>query len=490
MQIHELTRLRRVDEGAGWDTIKTAMGGAVANATGQDQQTNAASAGILDPKQKLAAVMKEPQMVKLATQYAKEWLATQPKLVPEDTAVATPGTYNKRTGAAKMGGKTMTALSDLPPAVQQQIRAKQQELEKQTGQSNPNTAPTKPAAGTPTPNTVNATGFNYNNVMKMPGMEKYATPAAGTDTSAQTSPAAGGRINKADPNNPNIKDQTRYVQGRAGSGSGSNATKFAKFDPATSATANAAQGINNMVRGGVAAQQSAAPATATTTATPNYGTQTGAGAKVTYNQPTGVPNPLAKTSAATGTATNTTKVPPSDPADAEYLKDFLEFANKKIAIRDPSTYKMIGLSAVENSADKNNLRTELDAAKKKVMAAQGNPVATEEAVKNYILTAMAGAQLIASQNKVAAASPQAPAYGQQTPAPAAAGQSSNAAAAPAAGSLTGTGAVTLLKDVGLTAQILTTAGQKIRNATGNYELSSTGDSVIDTMLEGMGYNVS
>jgi hypothetical protein len=39
-----------------------------------------------------------------------------------------------------------------------------------------------------------------------------------------------------------------------------------------------------------------APGTpATTTAKPNYGTQTGAGAKVTYNQPAGVPNPLSKT---------------------------------------------------------------------------------------------------------------------------------------------------------------------------------------------------
>jgi hypothetical protein len=38
-----------------------------------------------------------------------------------------------------------------------------------------------------------------------------------------------------------------------------------------------------------------AATTTTTTAKPNYGTQTGAGAKVTYKQPTGVPNPLAKT---------------------------------------------------------------------------------------------------------------------------------------------------------------------------------------------------
>jgi hypothetical protein len=35
------------------------------------------------------------------------------------------GTYNKKTGAAELDGKTMTALSDLPPHIQQQIQAKQ-----------------------------------------------------------------------------------------------------------------------------------------------------------------------------------------------------------------------------------------------------------------------------------------------------------------------------------------------------------------------------
>jgi hypothetical protein len=51
--------------------------------------------------------------------------------------------------------------------------------------------------------------------------------------------------------------------------------------------------------------------------------------------------------------------------------------------------------------------------------------------------------------------------------------------------------VKLLTDAGLTPQILTTAGQKIQKATGsNKQLSKTGDSVIDTMLEGMGYTVA
>jgi hypothetical protein len=57
-----------------------------------------------------------------------------------------------------------------------------------------------------------------------------------------------------------------------------------------------------------------APAATTTptTAKPNYGTQTGAGAKVTYKQPTGVPNPLAKTPQAT--SSNMMQPPAKTPA--------------------------------------------------------------------------------------------------------------------------------------------------------------------------------
>lgn len=56
------------------------------------------------------------------------------------------------------------------------------------------------------------------------------------------------RVNRANVSNPNIAAQSPYVQGRAGFGQGSDATKFAKFTPQTSATASLAQGINNMIR--------------------------------------------------------------------------------------------------------------------------------------------------------------------------------------------------------------------------------------------------
>jgi hypothetical protein len=60
-----------------------------------------------------------------------------------------------------------------------------------------------------------------------------------------TTPA--GTVNKAKAGNPNIAGQTPYVQGRAGRGK--NPTKFAKFNPSTSAMANLAKGVGNMSKG-------------------------------------------------------------------------------------------------------------------------------------------------------------------------------------------------------------------------------------------------
>jgi hypothetical protein len=202
----------------------------------------------------------------------------------------------------------------------------------------------------------------------------------------------------------------------------------------------------------------------------------------TNPNPNATPSPTTPATAAT-TVTN--------PAKAKYLKDFLEFANEKIAMRDPTTYKMIGLTSLYTADKKYSLKTELDAAKQEVIKAQGNPADTKKAVTNYILTAMAAAQLMASGNKIAAATPQTPTLGRQTPAPGKAG-----AAAPttsptsATGQITGSGAVALLNTAALTQPVLAKAGQAIQTVTGNKQLSTTGDSVIDTMLEGMGYTVS
>jgi hypothetical protein len=344
MQIHELNRPRRTDEGV-LGAIGTALGHSIAKGAGYDLSKNSptASAGILDPAQKLAAVMKEPAMVKLATQYADEWLKTQAQAqaVPEDTAVST-----------------------------------QQELEKQTGRSNP-----------------------------------YMTPAAQQPT---------------------------------------------------------------------APTQTTAPAKSTGTAMPLNPLQVpGVG-----TNPTPTPTPNTIKPAATAV---------TNPAKAKYLKDFLKFANEKIAMRDPTTYKMIGLTSLYTADKKYSLKQQLDAAKQQVINAQGDPAATKEAVKNYILTALAAAQLMASGNKVAAATPQAPALGRQTPAPGKTGTGATTTpttTTSATGQITGSNAVALITQAGLPAATLAKAGQFIQTKTGNKQLSTTGDSVIDTMLEGMGYTVS
>jgi len=67
-------------------------------------------------------------------------------------------------------------------------------------------------------------------------------------------------VYKARDNNPNAQDQNPYVQGRAGDGA--NRGQFAKFDPETSTTANAAAGINAMAAGGQAARNAEKPAPA------------------------------------------------------------------------------------------------------------------------------------------------------------------------------------------------------------------------------------
>ena len=97
---------------------------------------------------------------------------------------------------------------------------------------------------------------------------------------------------------------------------------------------------------------------------------------------------------------------------------------------------------------------------------------------------MAALQLVASENKVAASSTQAPAYGQQAP------------TTPAAGQASGTNQnqpidiQALIKNAGLDATALQKAGPIMQKATGNSNLRATGDDAIDGMLQLMGYNVS
>jgi len=413
-------------------------------------------------------VMKNSQMAGLATKYADEWLkdarsqvsaapapapapvaAPAPaagKLTPQQIAAKKAELQGKRAAGKTTATQTGSGFKDYVGGSQNKLitnpdgSTSMKKLQRESTYYNfdyilesiininekaalANQPVTKPA-----PATVNAQGFNYNNVMKMPGMEKYATPPAGQPKPGQ--PPAG----QPTPGQPPVAQPLGQPDTDSQPPAGQAQPPVAQPKPGQPPVAQPPAGQ---------AQPPAGQA----------------------QPPAGQAQPAAGPAAGA-----------QPPADPEYIKNFLEFANEKVAMRDSATYKMLGLADAEGS----ELGPELDAAKQAVIGAQGDPAKTKEAVKNYILTAMAALQLVTSQNTVKAASPEAPAYGQQ---PAA------GAASTATGQLTGSSAVKLLNDAGLTAQTLTTAGKKIQGATGNKKLSTSGDSVIDTMLQGMGYTV-
>ena len=197
-----------------------------------------------------------------------------------------------------------------------------------------------------------------------------------------------------------------------------------------------------------------------------------------------------------GTNPNPTTQPvgttkPQIPAvtPTNYMDDFEDWANQKTAMRDSTTYRTIGLADVKNTTQKENLKAELAAARQAVDTAQGNPTATKQAVKNYILTALAGAQLIASQNKVAAASTPVPAA-QRSPKPAAANTASGTGQTNAVNPSQPIDINALLKSAGLDPVALQKATSVMQKATQNNKLRATGDDAIDGMLSLMGYKVS
>jgi hypothetical protein len=354
----------------------------------------------------------------------------------------------------------------------------------------------------------------------------------------------GSIVRKADPNNPNIKDQTKYVQGRAGSGA--NAGQFAKYDPATSAMANAGQGINNMVRGGVAAQQPntttqepTAPAKTTNFAGPQGYSSTSTSAKTPPQAPAPAPAPAAPAKTTNfagpsgyGKTTTTVKAPPAQqpapaaktpnfaqqggyakvnqptsvkydmsgvkpaqqqepaqqqaPADPQYVTAFLKWANQKVAMRDKATYRTLGLV----DAEKSDLGKELAAAKQKVISTQGDPATTKEAVKKYILTALAALQLTSSKSAVKAASPEAPAYGEVGDQAAAPGQTAGAGVTTTGAGVTPDQITGLLTSAGLNPQALSSLGSKLQGLSQNNRVNSTGDKGVDGMLKALGYTVS
>ena len=129
----------------------------------------------------------------------------------------------------------------------QQQPAQQQPAQQQPAQQQP--AQQQPAAK---PNYGQSSAYGKTTINAPTGvpnpLARTGLPQPTTTVNPTVKIPPDNRVNRANPNNPNIAAQSPYVQGRAGFGQGSDATKFAKFTPQTSATANLAQGMNNMIR--------------------------------------------------------------------------------------------------------------------------------------------------------------------------------------------------------------------------------------------------
>ena len=425
MQIHELTQRRHVNEGfigdlakAGAGAVKGAVGGAV---QGIKNKAGQIGAQLKDPNAwfstSAATAAKggaqlAQQTQKFAQDLAKQW-SVEAGNIPKQAAPAEPPatTTNKtHTGCRVAGQVSMT-----PNAVRQrQARADKKVVP-------PTTAPGAPASA----NTMANAPISKTNIAK-PG-NLNATPA--TDTTSATantapattkktstlrtkipkpSPAGGGKtitigkekikptdpryaslskaipneslqealnkelarlvaeaVYKAKTNNPNQQDQQKYVQGRAGTGTGSDATKFAKYDPATSTTANAAQGIDAMARGGQADRQVATTPPATklgkVPSTP--------GANQKQNAPTPVDNNA-------------------------YIQHFKTWSDGKLATKESNTGIAINMDTVKKQFPE--MARQLDAALKAVAASSADPKANQQAVTSYLSMALKGVQQAAA----------------------------------------------------------------------------------------------
>ena len=171
--------------------------------------------------------------------------------------------------------------------------------------------------------------------------------------------------------------------------------------------------------------------------------------------------------------------PPGNPATAKYLKDFLAYVNQKTAIRDASTYQMIGLNQIIYQS---GLKAELDNAKAKVLAAYEAGQDVTKAATDYILIAMAGAQLIMSKNKAGIGPTSA---GDVAPADGAA-----PAAAPAPTEFLSTADVQGLFNLnGVDNLVLTKLGTALLQASGTNTVNRTGNGTVDNLLRTLGFKV-
>jgi hypothetical protein len=422
--------------------------GVTKNWTGQ-----AKSAGILDPAKKLAAVEKNSDMQRVAKQLAAGWTAEAAKLAKAAPAAATPPARGGAGAFADMTNRLAPpATKPLPEAVATPPRFNAANVMQMPGMQ---PAGKKPAPTTPTPGT--PPGFNAANVMKMPGMPgQPPIPGAITPGVAKLAPAT--------PPKP-------------GTPPGFNAVNPFKMPGMPGQPP-----IPGAITPGAAKPGPAAPGAATP---PIRG---GAGA---FDDMT---NRLAKGGAGQPDAeTPPVETPPAGSAEDAYWKQFLAYVNKKTAIRDASTYQMIGLKQIQ---DQSGFKNELEAAKAKILQAYKDGQDVTPAATEYILTAMAGAQLISSKNRAGVELEQ-PEVDPNNP-DAAAGADGAAAdgaapgTAPTAGGkiLDTAGVQAVFKNNGVDPAVLYKLGKTLQQTSGTTAVNTTGNGTVDNMLKALGFKVT
>jgi hypothetical protein len=501
MQIHELSRRRRADEGI--MDIARGIGDAVGVTKGQ-----AASAGILDKDAKLAAVRKNSDMKRVAAEFAAGWnkeAATLAKTAPAAGAAPLPvaeDTDAAPTSAEQDAADARVAASGASPEeVAKQRAAREQTIAARTSRTAPTVKTADPSVDprlnpianprlNPTANpAINPTANPRLNPTANPAINPTANPAAATTTPTKPGAPPGfnaANVMKMPGMQPAGKKPAPATPTKPGTPPGFNAANVMKMPgmPGQPATP------------GAITPGATKPAPATTTPTKS-GTPPGFNAANVMKMPgmpgqptvpgAAKPAPATPAAAATPPAAPATAAPPKNTATAEYLKKFLAYVNQKTAIRDSTTYQMIGLNQILYQS---GLRAELDKAKAEVLKAYEAGQDVTAAATDYILTAMAGAQLISSKNRAG--------VDQQLPDPVTAPDATTGGAPPgttaaapgaASGSLSKEDVQGLFKLNGVDSAMLTKLGTALQQASGTNTVNRTGNNTIDNMIRALGFKV-
>lgn len=153
-------------------------------------------------------------------------------------------------------------------------------------------------------------------------------------------------------------------------------------------------------------------------------------------------------------------------AEKQYLEKFREWAAKTLTTRDPTTYQNITLDQIEKDP---MIGRQLKQAQGQVVASRDNPARLEQAVTEYVITALAGVQQVIAATKAGTA------------------PTVSASSTPAAAQ----GDITQdLASMGINPNQLRATGRMLQQKSGgNRSIRSSGDATVDEYLRQMGYQL-